>query len=273
MNGVSSLALSILIGGQSACTFVVSSLVDDAPDAAIDAPGDGEVPQDADADPASNLGAPCTLHGDCEFEGRAGFCIPDRQGWPDGTCTFACEEGNPEMCEQMEGSCQDVLAFWPLSVDVDLCVRSCNFEEDCRLPDYGCRSICLDESGPCTPPICAPTVVGSPCSLEAVADHCHWDGAVSGNVRCLRELEVGAHAAFDGGYCSAECGMEPESCGPNADCVLIDAGVFQRDLCLDRCSVDAGDECRWNYSCRNNLGPVALEGTYCLPDTAEPPVP
>jgi len=273
MTGASSLALSIFFVGQCACTFVVSSLVDDEPDAAVDGIADGEVPQDADADPSSGLGAPCTLQSDCSFEGWAGTCISDRQGWPHGYCSFPCVEDYAVQCERMGGTCVDVLAFWPLPVEADLCVRRCSVEADCRLPDYGCRGLCLDDSGDCTPAICAPTVVGSPCSMDTVEDSCHWDGSVGINVRCLRDLEVGMLVDFNGGYCSAECGLEPDSCGPNADCVLLDAGVLQRELCLDRCSTDAGDECRWNYSCRDTVGPVALGGTYCLPDTAEPPLP
>jgi len=266
MNGVLFPVLYVLLVGASACTFVVSSLVDDMPDAAVDA-ADDEVRPDTDVEPGSSLGSPCVLHRDCDFGERPGFCIPDRQGWPGGTCAFVCDDGSREQCDRMGGICENVLDYWPVLVEGELCLRRCMQEQDCRLPDYGCRSLCREFPGGCTPPLCAPTVVGSPCSADAVEDHCHWGGAVSGNVRCLRELSVDLLVGFNDGYCSAGCATAPESCGPNADCVRIDAPTQQLDYCLDRCSESSMDECRWNYSCRNMIGlGIALDGYYCVPD-------
>lgn len=94
-----------------------------------------------DDGPLGFVGSPCERDRDCDYDG--GVCLRDRDGFPGGTCSAACEQ----YCDDREGHattfCAEIDAL-PASV-ADLgagaCLSRCNFalhpDTGCR-PDYGC---------------------------------------------------------------------------------------------------------------------------------------
>jgi hypothetical protein len=180
-------------------------------------------PPVGDDGPTGFVGAPCDRDRDCPYEG--GTCLRERDGFPRGTCSVACDQ----YCDDADGHpttfCAEIGALPPAVGDLGdgACLSRCNFaifpDTGCR-PDYGCvetaRANADDATYVCLPnerttlPACLDDLVarGVPFEPTVLADAHPADDP---SLTCHVEDPVRMFSGYAGVDLAYADGEDPES--------------------------------------------------------------
>lgn len=171
---------------------------------------DGDpVPDDG---PEGFVGGPCDSDADCPYEG--GLCLFEDDGFPNGTCSAACEQYCPDLEGHPVTFCVDSLDLPVGTGDIvgdGGCVSRCDYghfpDSGCR-PGYGCVTapranepgtetyVCLpgeaSELGACYAELAATGAAFSPTIIADASPSTHP------NLNCHVEDPVQLHSPVDG---------------------------------------------------------------------------
>ncbi len=184
-----------------------------------------------------NYGASCESDDDCS-EGLTcykGFAFPDGYCTKKGSTASECEGGG-------------------VPGNLDLCMRSCEKNEDCGRDSYSCFSGASNK-------YCSSGFnIGFPCSVheeENILD-------------CNEGLRCETDSKYEWGYCTMDCNSEDDLCPTGSTCIT------SQKMCMKECSRD--DECYISdYVCRDmgkayvcdggkNIGAACSQDSDCSKD-------
>lgn len=234
-----------------------------------------------DAGPPAAIGDPCTMDSQCASLGAHSRCFKTTAlgaTYPGGFCSIDCISG-AALCGAT-AICANIGVL--LGDDgAPRCMPKCSVAaQDCRA-GYECLAASAT-IGVCyiANPVWVPDAgraadkIGNDCTAHS---QCRAPPDAPYDVLGSCILAVGANGAatpFTGGYCTADCTVYADVCGPNGICQDISGGAGTRKTCFQRC-VGPGTgrgTCKPNYVCGDALdvdAGIAVDG-FCRPDCHQP---